>query len=59
MLWSLACRLLVLPALCGVPSGVVALLIGANEAGYPAGTGSCCTWARHGSLAYSVSDDAT
>eukprot|EP00959_Pyramimonas_sp_CCMP1952_P328154 6870409-Pyramimonas_sp.AAC.1 len=52
---TLACRLLVLPALCGVPNGGVALLIGASDAGYPAGAGSCCDWARHGSLVHSMS----
>eukprot|EP00959_Pyramimonas_sp_CCMP1952_P260630 5449530-Pyramimonas_sp.AAC.1 len=55
MLWSLACKLLVLPALCGVPHGVVALLMGANDAGCPAGTGNGCAWAHHGPCAYSPS----
>eukprot|EP00959_Pyramimonas_sp_CCMP1952_P147965 3096608-Pyramimonas_sp.AAC.1 len=55
MLWSLACRPLAPPALCGVPSGVVALLMGANDAGCPASTGNGCAWARHGSLVYDPS----
>eukprot|EP00959_Pyramimonas_sp_CCMP1952_P130312 2724890-Pyramimonas_sp.AAC.1 len=55
MLWSLACRLLALPALCGVPDGVAALLMGANDAGCPAGTGKGCAWVRHESSAYNLS----
>eukprot|EP00959_Pyramimonas_sp_CCMP1952_P227722 4761352-Pyramimonas_sp.AAC.1 len=55
MLWGLACALLGLPALCGVPNGVAALLISANDAGGPAGAGICSVWARHGSLVHSMS----
>eukprot|EP00959_Pyramimonas_sp_CCMP1952_P031725 665640-Pyramimonas_sp.AAC.1 len=55
MLWSLDCRLLVLPAPCGVPDGVVALLMSANDASCPAGAGNGCAWARHRSFAYNPS----
>eukprot|EP00959_Pyramimonas_sp_CCMP1952_P337238 7062097-Pyramimonas_sp.AAC.1 len=55
MQWSLARRLLVLPALCGVPNAVAALLVGANDAGCPAGIGNGCAWARHGWFAYNPS----
>eukprot|EP00959_Pyramimonas_sp_CCMP1952_P024772 520165-Pyramimonas_sp.AAC.2 len=39
MLWSLACRLVALPALCRVPHGVAGLLMGANDACRPATAG--------------------
>eukprot|EP00959_Pyramimonas_sp_CCMP1952_P386522 8100561-Pyramimonas_sp.AAC.1 len=55
MLWSLVRRLLVLPALSGIPSGVIAPLMGANDAGCHAGTGNGCARARHGSSAHSPS----